>query len=117
MIDPRFNNLFFVALLQPLCAMMPIAEEQSKLIAHYLTGTYALPPVEVMHAERMEMHEKMKANYLKTPRHTIQINCGEYTHDLRKELARGAKRAKAQGYVLPVPPRVVRPQTQPAVAA
>ena len=34
-----------------------------------------------------------------------------------RELARGAKRARAQGYVLPVPPRVVRPQGQPAVAA
>ena len=56
MIDPRFLNLFFVALVQPLCAMMPIAEEQSKLIAHYLTGHYALPPVEVMNAQRIEMH-------------------------------------------------------------
>jgi dimethylaniline monooxygenase (N-oxide forming) len=116
MIDPRFDNLFFVALLQPLCAMMPIAEEQSKLIANYLTGHYALPPVEVMHAERIEMHEKNKSQYLATPRHTIQINCGEYTHDLRKELARGRKRAKAQGYVLPVPPRVVRPAAQPMAA-
>jgi len=97
--------------------MMPIAEEQSKLLANYLTGQYALPPVEVMHAERIEMHEKIKSHFLATPRHTIQINCGEYTHDLRKELARGRKRRGAQGFVLPVPPRVVRPSSNPAVAA
>lgn len=112
MIDPRFNNLFFVALVQPLCAMMPIAEEQSKLVASYLTGRYALPPVEVMNAERVEMHERVKQSYVHSPRHTIQINCGEYTYDLRKELARGHRRAMAQGYVLPVAPRVVRAPAQ-----
>jgi hypothetical protein len=59
----------------------------------------------------------VKAGYLATPRHTIQINCGEYTHELRKELARGRKRARAHGFFLPVPPRVVRPTSNPAVAA
>jgi cation diffusion facilitator CzcD-associated flavoprotein CzcO len=52
MIDPRFASLFFVGLVQPLCAMMPIAEEQAKFLAHYLTGHYAVPPVEMMNAER-----------------------------------------------------------------
>jgi len=49
-----------------------------------------------MHAERIEMHERNKSHYLATPRHTIQINCGEYTHDLRKELARGRKRGLSE---------------------
>lgn len=116
-VDPRFLNLFFVGLVQPLCAMMPIAEEQSKLIATYLTGHYALPPVEVMNAQRIEMHERAKSRYVSTPRHTIQINCGEYTHDLRKELAKGRKRAAAQGFVLPIEPRVLRPSPKQTVAA
>jgi hypothetical protein len=117
MLDPRFSNLFFIGLVQPLCAMMPIAEEQAKFLGHYLTGHYAVPPVEMMNAERLEMHERMKARYVSTPRHTIQINCGEYTYDLRRELAKGRKRAAAQGYVLPIEPRVIRPAPKQTVAA
>ncbi len=117
MIDPRFTNLFFVGLVQPLCAMMPIAEEQARFAADYLTGQYALPPIEVMDAERIEMHERSKSNYVTTPRHTIQINCGEYTYDLRRELAKGRRRATAQGNVLPIEPRVVRPSPKQTVAA
>lgn len=116
MVDPRFSNLFFVALVQPLCAMMPIAEEQAKFLAHYMTGHYAMPPVEVMNAERIEMHVRSKAGYLATPRHTIQINCGEYTYDLRRELGKGRKRAAAQGYVLPIEPRVIRPSPKQLAA-
>jgi len=117
MIDPRFSNLFFVGLVQPLCAMMPIAEEQSKFVAQYLTGQNHLPPVDVMNAERVEMFEKVRANYVSTARHTIQINCGEYTTDLRRELARGQRRAEAHNFVLPIPPRVVRPAVKQAVEA
>lgn len=105
MIDPRFPNLFFVALLQPLCAMMPIAEEQSKVIASYLAGEYNLPDPEQMARERDQMHERIKRHYVATPRHTIQINCGEYTYDLRREVRRGMKRAKQNGNPLPVAAR------------
>jgi hypothetical protein len=117
MVDPRFSNLYFVGLEQPLCAMMPIAEEQSKLVAQYLTGRYALPPAEVMNAQRIEMYERIKAGYVASPRHTIQINCGEYTHDLRKELAKGHRRAEAVGFALPIEPRVIRPSPRQTVAA
>jgi dimethylaniline monooxygenase (N-oxide forming) len=105
MIDPRFDNLFMVALVQPLCAMMPIAEEQSKLIAAWLTGRYAAPDAETMARERDAMHQGVKAHYVASARHTIQINCGEYAYDLRKELKRGIKRAKAKGNPLPIPAR------------
>jgi dimethylaniline monooxygenase (N-oxide forming) len=105
MMDPRYPNLFMVALVQPLCAMMPIAEEQSKVIASYLTGEYALPDPDQMEQERVEMHQRIKDQYVATPRHTIQINCGEYTYGLRKEQRRGMKRAKQTGNPLPILPR------------
>ncbi len=97
--------------------MMPIAEEQAKLIGQYLTGRYWLPPVDVMNAERVEMHERVKHRYVSSPRHTIQINCGEYTSDLRRELARGHRRAEAQNFSLPIAPRVIRPAAKAAVDA
>jgi hypothetical protein len=89
--------------------MMPIAEEQSKLVGQYLTGRYALPPVEMLNAERVEMFERVRSRYVSSPRHTIQINCGEYTMDLRREVARGYRRAESQQFSLPIQPRVIRP--------
>ena len=41
---PEFDDVFFVALLQPLGATMPLAEAQGQWIADYLKGEYALPP-------------------------------------------------------------------------
>ena len=40
---PGFTDLFFIGLLQPLGAIMPIAEEQSRWVCDYLSGRYALP--------------------------------------------------------------------------
>jgi cation diffusion facilitator CzcD-associated flavoprotein CzcO len=113
-IDPRFSNLFFIGLVQPLCALMPVAELQATFVGQYLSGQYALPPVDVMNAERVEMHERARRQHVRSPRHTIQIDCEVYAKDLRRELARGRKRAERQGSSLPVPPRVVRPSPRQA---
>ena len=44
-VKPGIDNLFFVALLQPLGATMPLAEAQGRWIADYLCGDYLLPGV------------------------------------------------------------------------
>jgi dimethylaniline monooxygenase (N-oxide forming) len=115
MIDPAIPGLYFIALVQPLCAMMPIAEEQSRLVAAHLTGAYAAPSPQEMAAERDAMHAAVKAGYVNSARHTIQINCGAYTFDLRKELKRGRARAKHAPGRLPIPPRAA--QMGPRLAA
>jgi dimethylaniline monooxygenase (N-oxide forming) len=97
MIDPRYDNLLFLALVQPLCAMMPIAEEQAKWMAAYLTGKYRLPSAEEMAREMRAVHEHTKSRYVASKRHTIQINCQLYADDLRADIKRGAKRALAAG--------------------
>ncbi len=117
MMDPRFPNLFMVALVQPLCAMMPIAEEQSKLIAAYLTGRYALPGAAAMDCERVAMAEESKAGYVASTRHTIQINCGEYAYDLRREIRAGERRANRSGNRLPIAARAVARTSGLQVAA
>lgn len=111
-IDPRFSNLFFIGLVQPLCALMPVAEEQAKFVGQYLTGRYQLPPVDMMNAERVEMHERVRNQYVASQRHTIQVDCAAYTRDLRRELARGQRRAEGASFPLPVPARVVRPSSR-----
>lgn len=104
-VDPRYPDLFFLGLVQPLCAMMPIAEEQSKWIAEYLAGRYHLPPVDEMQRRMVDEHERMKAKFTSSRRHTIEIDCQKYTYDLWRETAQGRKRAKKAGLTLPVPRR------------
>ena len=41
---PELPGLYFIALLQPLGATMPLAEAQSEWVCDHLTGRYALPP-------------------------------------------------------------------------
>lgn len=100
--DPRFDNLMFIALVQPICAMMPIAELQSNFIADYLTGSYQLPGREQMELERYQYHEGMKSQFTVSPSHTIEINCEQYSYQLYREWAQGNKRAAADGNPLPL---------------
>jgi hypothetical protein len=98
-------NLFFMALAQPLPTLVNFAEQQSKLVAAYLTGKY-LPPSEAdMKAITVKDEETHKGQYYASKRHTIQVDFGIYCHDLMKEIVKGEKRAKAAGNTLPVKAR------------
>ncbi|MGL1724228.1 hypothetical protein ACSTHF_22905, partial [Vibrio parahaemolyticus] len=48
MFKPGIDNLAFVALLQPLGAIMPLAEAQGRWLAAYLRGEYRLPTPNAM---------------------------------------------------------------------
>ncbi|SFA82836.1 Predicted flavoprotein CzcO associated with the cation diffusion facilitator CzcD [Collimonas sp. OK607] len=93
--DPRYRNLMFLALVQPKCSMMPIAELQSHYLAQYITGRYQLPSVARMEAELKADQETLKAQFIASESHTIQIDCDEYSYHLYEELDRGMVRAKA----------------------
>jgi dimethylaniline monooxygenase (N-oxide forming) len=111
---PGIDNLFFIALLQPLGATMPLAEAQGKWIAAYLRGEYHLPSVDEMGQVTRLEREKMLRRYVASKRHTMQVDFDDYLHDLRRELRAGARRARAGGFRLPVTPRAQRPATAPA---
>lgn len=100
--SPKHPNLFFIGLIQPLCSIMPISEVQSTLIAEYLTGNYALPDQVYMNKNMQEYHQKMKQLYVSSKRHTMQIECMDYTYDLGKELKKGYRRAKSQAASLAI---------------
>jgi cation diffusion facilitator CzcD-associated flavoprotein CzcO len=115
-VKPAIDNLFFIALLQPLGATMPLAEAQGRWIASYLRGEYHLPPISEMEAHMRSEREKMFKRYVASKRHTMQVDFDNYLHDLGKELAAGADRAAAAGFALPVPPRASA-EAIPAAAA
>ncbi|MER7451038.1 NAD(P)-binding domain-containing protein [Nocardia beijingensis] len=105
MVKPGIDNLFFLGLAQPLPTLVNFAEQQSKLVAAYLTGRYHLPPAEEMRAAMQSAESARSGRYYDSPRHTIQIEFEPYVRDMQRELARGAKRAAAAGNALPVPAR------------
>ena len=103
---PGFDNLFFVGLLQPLGAVMPLAEAQGRWVASYLRGEYALPSQGELESDINRERDAMFKRYVSSKRHTMQVDFEDYLASLDRELKAGAERARGNGYSLPVPARV-----------
>ncbi len=102
---PEIGGLFFVGLLQPLGAIMPLSEAQGQWIAAYLRGEYALPDSGALHADMERERAKMFKRYVASKRHTMQVDFDNYLYDLRRERRAGARRMRGEGFRLPLPAR------------
>lgn len=100
--SPDHDDLFFVGLLQPLGAIMPLAEAQGRWIASYLRGDYALPSRDQMRKTMKAERDAMFARYVASRRHTMQVDFDDYLEDLEREEKRGEARAKKRNRTLPV---------------
>jgi len=95
MVKPGIDNLFFVGLLQPLGAIMPIAEAQGRFIGDHLLGRVALPDAATMAREMAREREALFSRYRdRSARHTMQVDFEDYLHRLRKLARRGARLAR-----------------------
>src|SRR4051812_12641883 len=101
---PDLPDVAFIGLLQPLGAIMPLAEAQGRWVAAYLRGEYHLPSPTEMRADIERERERMFKRYVASARHTMQVDFDNYLYDLGKELRKGAERARAVGFALPVTP-------------
>ena len=111
-VHPDRPGLFFVGLLQPLGAVMPLAEAQSAWIAELLAGRCALPPMEVQRRRMRKDDERNKRRFYRSARHTMEVDFDEYLVALRKERERG--RQRAAGGAPPVVPASSRPDLRAA---
>jgi dimethylaniline monooxygenase (N-oxide forming) len=102
---PDIANVFFIGLLQPLGAIMPLAEAQAAWVGDYLVGDYALPGQTELRADIDAEQAAMRARYVASKRHTIQVDYDDYLHELTRERRAGAARARANGYIPPAPCR------------
>jgi cation diffusion facilitator CzcD-associated flavoprotein CzcO len=102
---PEHDNVFFVGLLQPLGAIMPLAEAQGQWIASYLRGEYALPAPAQLWEDMQHERARMFKRYVASKRHTMQVDFDNYLHELRREQRAGARRVREHGFRLPVPAR------------
>jgi cation diffusion facilitator CzcD-associated flavoprotein CzcO len=98
---PAIENVFFIGLLQPLGAVMPLAEAQGAWVGDYLQGDYALPVRSELFADIASDQAAMRERYVASKRHTIQVDFDDYLYALAKERAAGANRARADGYRAP----------------
>ena len=111
---PEVADVFFVALLQPLGATMPLAEAQGQWIADYLKGEYALPPRRRPAADIEDDAAAMRRRYVASKRHTIQVDFDDYLHDAGARSAGPAPSARARrASALPVAARAA-PAQMPA---
>jgi thioredoxin reductase len=102
---PEYSDVAFCGLLQPLGAIMPLAEAQGRWLAEYLRGEYHLPSPPAMRDDIARDMEAMRKRYVSSKRHTVQVDFDEYLHELGKERRAGAERARLAGFSLPVPAR------------
>jgi dimethylaniline monooxygenase (N-oxide forming) len=87
-VHPERPGLYFIGLIQPLGAIMPIAELQSEWVADLLQGRSRLPDGETMRREIEREQQAMRKRYVASTRHTIQVDFHPYMHLLRRERKR-----------------------------
>jgi dimethylaniline monooxygenase (N-oxide forming) len=98
-VHPERPGLYFIGLVQPLGAIMPIAELQAEWIADVLEGRAALPDADTMRAEIAAEEKAMRRSYVASTRHTIQVDFHPYMRLLRAERKRseGIRRPLGRG--------------------
>lgn len=85
-IHPDHKNLFFLALIQPLGAIMPLAEVQAKWVAQLISGRCQLPSKEIMRKIIEQDTEKVKKRYVNSARHTLQVDFHPYKASIEREI-------------------------------
>jgi dimethylaniline monooxygenase (N-oxide forming) len=93
---PDIPGLYFIGLLQPLGAIMPLAEAQGQWVGDHLLGDYALPSAAELRADIAADQAAMAKRYVASKRHTIQVDFDDYLRDIASERRAGAQRARAR---------------------
>ena len=92
-VPPRLPGLYFIGLVQPIGAVMPIAETQSQWVADLLQRRAKLPPEQQMNREIARYTSATTKRYGRSARHTIQVDFLPYLREIRRERQMGARRS------------------------
>ena len=85
-VHPEKEGLYFVGLIQPLGALMPLSEVQGKWIAGLIKGTIKKPAKAAMLKTIDGYLKKLQKRYTDKPRHTIQVDFWPYKALIEKEM-------------------------------
>eukprot|EP00842_Homolaphlyctis_polyrhiza_P006527 jgi/Hompol1/6876/HPOL_002991-RA len=81
------DNIAFVGLFQPLGAIMPGSELQSRWIARVWSNKApALPSADARRADVVAKRDANIKRYGKSPRHTIQVDAGPYFDEIASQI-------------------------------
>jgi dimethylaniline monooxygenase (N-oxide forming) len=84
-VDPGHEGLYFLGLIQPLGAIMPLAEIQAEWVADLVTGAGLLPPEADMRRQIRAYDEQVRKRYVASKRHTIQVDFHSYLAEIERE--------------------------------
>ncbi len=87
-------NVFFIGMLQSTGSAIPLVEQQSKLLAEYLRGDYALPEPAARQADNVRRRARAVRRYGARKRPAMRVEFDGYMHDIKRERARGRRRAR-----------------------
>jgi len=90
LVHPDLPGLYFIGLVQPLGAIMPLAEAQSEWVADLIEGSAELPDRDRMHRIIEREDARMAKRYVASKRHTIQVDFQPYMRVLRRERGRAS---------------------------
>ncbi|XP_066547936.1 flavin-containing monooxygenase 5 [Amia ocellicauda] len=81
----QHHTLAVVGLVQPLGAIMPIAEMQARWATRVFQGLNKLPPQDAMLKDIEKKRENMAKRYVSSQRHTIQVDYMPYMDELAEQ--------------------------------
>jgi dimethylaniline monooxygenase (N-oxide forming) len=91
-VSPNLPGLYFIGLVQPIGAIMPIAEAQSHWVADLIEGRALLPPQFEMNREIARYRAAAARRHGPSARDSIQVDFQPYLRQIRAERLAGAKR-------------------------
>jgi len=89
-VSPDRPGLYFIGFIQTVGANIPLFEYQSQWIADILTGEAALPSPAEMRAWIDRDQRAMAGRYLRSDRHTMQVDYWRYIRAMKEARARRA---------------------------
>ena len=114
-VAPTLPGLYFIGLIQPIGALMPIAEIQSQWVADLLQGRAALPPRQHMNREITRYHAVTAKRYGRSASPAIQVDFLAYLKQMARERRMGARRSRVPHLTAAEPPapRILQPAGSP----
>jgi hypothetical protein len=91
-VPPALPGLYFIGLVQPIGAIMPVAEAQSQWVADLLGGRAVLPPEPEMDREITRYRTATARRYQRSGGQAIQVDFLPYLREISRERAAGARR-------------------------
>ncbi|MBO0844370.1 MAG: NAD(P)-binding domain-containing protein [Nocardioides sp.] len=84
-VPPDLPGLYFIGLVQPFGAVMPLAEAQAHWVADLITGRVTLPPRAEMRRQITAYDAALRKRFVASKRHTIEVDFHAYRAEVERE--------------------------------